>query len=119
MSISAVGTTAKLTRYTNILYMTSWGINSVREKLRISKSMYHCECSARINTWSTPIYLIYENDFAINYKVLKFILFADDTNLLRSVKNIDVLITAVNIELKHYFETTFCLKYYTLSNVDY
>ena len=45
------------------------------------------------------LFLIYVNDLINSSPSLNFILFADDTNILYSHKNIDTLITTLNLEL--------------------
>ena len=45
------------------------------------------------------LFIIYINDIVNSSALLKFILFADDTNLFASHENLDSLITIVNNEL--------------------
>ena len=45
------------------------------------------------------LFIIYINDIVNSSALLKFILFADDTNLFASHENLDSLITTVNNEL--------------------
>ena len=47
------------------------------------------------------LFILYINDLPLSSKLLKFILFADDTNLFYSAKSIIDLIATVNAELKH------------------
>ena len=47
------------------------------------------------------LFILYINDLTMSYKILKFILFADDTNFSYSGKNIVELLAAVNIEMEH------------------
>ena len=46
------------------------------------------------------LFLIYINDICNSSNLLSFILFADDTNLLMSHKNLDTLIAKINEELE-------------------
>jgi hypothetical protein len=45
------------------------------------------------------LFTLYVNDIEYASKLLKFVMFADDTNLLLSDTNLDVLISTMNIEL--------------------
>ena len=46
------------------------------------------------------LFLIYVNDIYNSSNLLSFILFADDTNLLMSHKNLDTLIAKINEEVE-------------------
>ena len=46
------------------------------------------------------LFLIYINDICNSSNLLSFILFADDTNLLKSHKHLDTLIAKINKELE-------------------
>ena len=54
------------------------------------------------------LFLLYINDICYSYDILKFILYADDTNIFHSCENIDELCDVVNRELQvviQWFET--------------
>lgn len=56
-------------------------------------------CSTRICAWPL-LFLLYVNDFSHCSKAFDFHLFADDSNLFRADKSLDLLQTCVNNELK-------------------
>ena len=59
-------------------------------------------CSPRVN-FRTPIlgqFLLYINDLCKASNIITLIMFADDTNLFYSNKNIKTLFKEMNIELK-------------------
>ena len=47
------------------------------------------------------LFILCINDLTMSSKILKFILFADDTNLFHSAKTIVKLLATVNVELEN------------------
>ena len=70
-------------------------------------------CSTRFSTWTETVYF-YINDICNVSKLLKFILFADDTNILYSDSNIHNLISIINHELDKLY-TWFCVNKLSLN----
>ena len=75
--------------------------NTESEKMYIS-------CGVPQGSVISPLlFLLFANDITNVSKLIKFVLFADDTNLFFSGTNLDTLIQCVNVELKkieHWFQ---------------
>jgi hypothetical protein len=98
---------------TNLLWFESYLSNRKQyvqfENLETTKKTVNCGVPQG-SILGPLLFLLYINDLSSTSNLLNFILFADDSNLFYSHKNIETLFTVVNEELKKVNEWFICNK---------